>query len=67
MPVEINSKRFLSVQEVGRELELSYPTVLSYVRKGKLTALQVGRSLLIAEAEVVRFQGATSVNLTLRK
>ncbi len=67
MPVEINSKRFLSVQETGRELGLSYPTILSYVRKGKLTALQVGRSLLIAEAEVAHFHRLTSVNLTLRK
>lgn len=67
MPVEINRKRFLSVQEASRELELSYTTVLGYVRKGKLTGLRVGRSLLIAEAEVARLQGATSVNLTLRK
>lgn len=67
MPVEINRKRFLSVQETSRELGLSYSTVLSYLRKGKLQGLQVGRSVLIAEAEVARVQGATSVNLTLRK
>lgn len=67
MPVEINRKRFLSVQEASQELGLSYPTVLGYVRKGKLTGLRVGRALLIAEAEVARLQGSTSVNLTLRK
>lgn len=67
MPVEINRKRFLSVQETSRELDLSYSTVLSYLRKGKLRGLQVGRSVLIAEAEVARLQGPTSVNLTLRK
>jgi excisionase family DNA binding protein len=67
MPIEINRKRFLSVQEASQELGLSYPTVLSYVRKGKLTALRVGRALLIAQAEVARYQGPTSVNLTLRK
>lgn len=54
MPVEINRKRFLSVQEASQELDLSYTTVLGYVRKGKLTGLRVGRSLLIAEAEVDR-------------
>ena len=64
MPVEINRKRFLSVQEASQELGLSYSTVLSYLRKGKLQGLQVGRSVLIAEAEVARVQGATSVNLT---
>lgn len=52
MPVEINRKRFLSVQEASQELGLSYPTVLGYVRKGKLTALRVGRALLIPEKEV---------------
>lgn len=67
MPVEINRKRFLSVQETSQELGLSYSTVLSYLRKGKLQGLQVGRSVLIAEAEVARLQGPTSVNLTLRK
>lgn len=67
MPVEINRKRFLSVQETSQELGLSYSTVLSYIRKGKLQGLQVGRSVLIAEAEVARLQGPTSVNLTLRK
>lgn len=67
MPVEINRKRFLSVQETSRELDLSYSTVLNYLRKGKLRGLQVGRSVLIAEAEVARLQGPTSVNLTLRK
>lgn len=36
MPVEINRKRFLSVQETSQELGLSYSTVLSYLRKGKL-------------------------------
>lgn len=67
MPVEINRKRFLSVQETSQELGLSYSTVLSYIRKGKLQGLQVGRSVLIAEAEVARLQGPTSVNLTLQK
>jgi excisionase family DNA binding protein len=67
MPIEINRKRFLSVQEASQELGLSYPTVLTYVRTGKLTGLRVGRALLIAEAEVARLQGPTSVNLTLRK
>ena len=67
MPVEINRKRFLSVQETSRELDLSYSTVLNYLRKGKLRGLQVGRSVLIAEAEVARLQGPMSVNLTLRK
>ena len=52
MPVEINRKRFLSVQEASQELELSYSTVLIHLRKGKLTGLRVGRSVLIAEAEV---------------
>jgi excisionase family DNA binding protein len=67
MPIEINRKRFLSVQEASQELELSYSTVLIHIRKGKLQGLRVGRTLLIAEAEVARLQGPTSVNLTLRK
>ena len=52
MPVEINRKRFLSVQEASQELGLSYTTVLIHLRKGKLQGLRVGRSVLIAEAEV---------------
>jgi len=65
MPVEINRKRFLSVQEASRELGLSYPTVLTYLRKGKLKGLRVGRAVLIPEAEVRSFlRSSTSVNLT---
>lgn len=67
MPVEINRKRFLSVQEASRELGLSYATVLSYLRKGRLRGVRVGRSVLIAGAEVARLQGPTSVKLTYRK
>jgi len=67
MPVEINSKRFLSVQEASQELGLSYQTVRTYLRTGKLTGIRVGTSYLIEEAEVRALQGATSVNLTLRK
>ena len=64
MPVEINRKRFLSVQEASQELGLSYPTVLTYLRKGKLKGLRVGRAVLIAEADVRRLRSSTSVNLT---
>lgn len=67
MPVEINRKRFLSVQEASQELGLSYTTVLIHLRKGKLHGLRVGRSVIIAEAEVRALQASTSVNLTLRK
>ena len=52
MPVEINRKRFLSVQEASQELGLSYPTVLTYLRKGKLQGLRVGRAVLIPERNV---------------
>ena len=68
MPVEINRKRFLSVQEASQELGLSYPTVLTYLRKGKLQGLRVGRAVLIPEAEVRSYlRSSTSVNLTYRK
>ncbi len=67
MAVEINRERFLSVLETSRELGLTPVTVRSWLRGGKLKAVQVGRAYLIPEAEVARLQVATSVNLTLQK
>jgi len=69
MPVEINKTRFLSVLEASRRLRVTPQTVRNYVKKGKLSSVQVGRSLLIAEGELRAFSSGapTSVNLTLQK
>jgi excisionase family DNA binding protein len=47
---------YLKVNEVAAELEVSYASALSYIRKGHLKAIRAGGRWKVKDTEVQRFK-----------
>ena len=48
-------KRLLAVNEAAEILGISVYTVRSYIRQSKMTAVRIGRRVLLEETELERF------------
>jgi excisionase family DNA binding protein len=58
MPTKIEGLKLYSLLETAKELEVSYQTVLNYVKEGKINAQRVGKPILFTEKDIKAFKKA---------
>lgn len=58
MPTKIEGLKLYSLLETAKELEVSYQTVLNYVKEGKIKYQRVGKPILFTEKDIKAFKKA---------
>ena len=53
--VKIAGVKLYTITEIAKTLDIAPTTVRSYIKKGRLNARRVGRSLLITETDLLSF------------
>jgi len=54
-------EEYFKLSEIRKLLRVSYPTMLSYIKKGKLKAVKVGSQWRVAKSELNRFLGENNI------
>jgi excisionase family DNA binding protein len=71
MPKEIAGKRYYTVMEAGKALQVTPQTIRTWIKRGRLQAYRIGVPLYIPEQSLKQFIASaivpTSINITLQK
>lgn len=52
---EIEGVRIYTIQEAATALRVTPQTIRSYIKKGKIKAMRIGRPILITERNLIEF------------